>query len=193
MKRSTAINVARMRKNPWGHLRLVSRIAVASGGVAMLAGCSSDEGVIYETVRDCVFDNPDDAAECQLSYMDAKRQWQDSAPRYRYENHCESEFGREQCEEHQSNYLPLMTGFMLLDLDDGLKFKKPKPLGRSTNRHSKLYDRWVGAGGKTYGRYPTARVSVDKSDFKRLKGSNRVLGRGGFGRTVSSRSSSWGG
>lgn len=192
MKRSVVINLDRMRKNRWGHLRLLSRVVMASGGVAILSGCSSEEGVIYESVKACVFDNPDDLMDCQFSYQEAKRQWQNGAPRYQYERHCESEFGDAQCEQHRSHYLPLMTGFMLRDLDDGVDFKKPKPLTHSRNRRSPFFNQWIGAGGKQFGRYPNTRVAVEKSDFKRLKGSSRVLGRGGFGRTVSSRSS-WGG
>lgn len=195
MKRSGSINLTRMRKNPLAQLGLSLRVTLIGSGAALLAGCSSDEGEIYQTLSDCTLENPDAIAQCSSAYQQAKDEWARTAPRFPRLSDCEYEFGDDECESGQGYFLPLMAGYMLYrygsdDLD--IDFDRPKPLTSSSRRRSPLFGKWVGASGQVYGNYSQNRVKVSSSDFRPLKGGRRVLGRGGFGRTVVAASRSRG-
>lgn len=180
MKRSR-INLNTMRK--------AGKLGLIGAGAGALAGCDSYDANIYYDVQDCALNNPSNILECQSAYQQALNGWQRTAPRYSFLHDCEAEFGNGECQTHQGLYLPAMAGFMLAADDEfDLDFDRPKPLGRSTNRRSSAYKKWIGAGGALFGTYGKRQVEVSKSTFKPLKGNNKVLGRGGFGKTISSRS-----
>ncbi len=183
----------------WHILRLSLRAGVVVSGAAALSGCGEQAATIYKNVADCVQGNTLSQAQCDTAYRNAKNEWQRTAPRYQYRRDCESEFGDDRCFTQQGGFLPgrtafmpVMSGFMLGQRGSNSgewDFDRPKPLASSRNRSSSLYGKWVGAGGQVFGKYSQTRVQVSPKALKRLKGSGRVLGRGGFGRTVSSRSS----
>jgi len=199
MKRSR-IDIDRMRKQE-GKSSLGTLIkygAVIAGGTFLLKGCDSEDARIYNSLSDCEKDNPFARQQCDIAYQDALRDWRQEAPRYRKRDDCEYDFGQGSCNPQARHYIPTMTGFMLhnrgssteLDLD----FDRPKGLTSSKQRFSPAFNKWTLADGSVLGNLGQRNVSVSDNHFKSLKGSSKVLGRGGFGRTVSSRSSSsWGG
>lgn len=201
MKRSKHVYLTKKPqglKKPEGLKRGMQVTAVAAGAY-MLSGCGSEQAYIYQNVEECTYDNPGDGERCQAAYQSALQEWQQTAPRYRSLNDCVYDFGFRQCEEYRPYFIPLMAGFMLgnnyqtLDDDFDLDFDRPKPLTSSRNRGSSAYNRWVGAGGTLFGNSSKSAVKVGKSTFnssaiKGTKGSAKVLGRGGFGKSVSSRS-----
>lgn len=201
MKRSAGVLLSAMRKvparpdQPW--LRVSVRLGAVVGSAAVLTGCGEQSAAIYKTVSDCTQDNVLSQSQCDTAYRNAKNEWLRTAPRYQYRRDCEYEFGEDRCFAQQGGFLPgragfmpVMSGFMLGQLaDDEWDFDRPKPLASSRKRRSSLYGKWVGAGGQVFGKYSQSRVQTSPKAFKSLKGSARVLGRGGFGQTVSSRSS----
>jgi len=202
MKRSAGVFLSVMRKAPAGSelsvLQLSARLGLVVGGTTVLAGCGEQTAIIYKTVADCTQDNVLSQSQCETAYRNARSEWQRTAPRYQYRRDCEYEFGEDRCFTQQGSflpgrtgYMPVMSGFMLGSASDDNEwdFDRPKPLASSRKRRSPLYGKWVGAGGQVFGKYSQRRVQTGSSAFKPLKGSGRVLGRGGFGRTVSSRSS----
>jgi len=192
MKRSSRIDLARMRKTCGPSLRISARLTLVGAGTLALSGCSSDEAYIYQTVSECALDNPEALFQCQAAYEQAQAEWTQTAPRYRNRSDCEYEFGDSSCDVHQGLFIPLMMGFMLAqaggDSDFDVDFRRPKPLTTSRNKRSPVYEKWTGARGWVYGDYYQNKVSVDKSVFKPLKGKAKVLGRGGFGKIAAGRS-----
>lgn len=199
MKRSR-INIDRMRKQEGKSSlgTLVKYGAVLAGGTFLLKGCDSEQARIYNGLNDCENDNPFAHQQCDLAYQDALRDWRREAPRYRQLNDCEYDFGQGSCNPQAQHYIPNMTGFMLhnrgSNSEPDLDFDRPKGVTSSKQRFSPAFNKWTLADGNVLGNKGQRSIDVSKDSFKSLKGSNKVLGRGGFGRTVSSRSSSsWGG
>ena len=206
MKRSKHVY---LNKKPQSLKRGVQVSAVAAGAY-MLSGCGSSETAhIYENAQECTYYNPSHGKRCEAAYQRALQEWQDTAPRYRSIDDCVYDFGFRQCEEYRPYFIPLMAGFMLgnnyqtYDDDFDLDFDRPKPLTSSRNKGSSAYGRWVGANGTLFGSSSKSQVKVGKSTFnsssyksssyknssyKNTKGSAKVLGRGGFGKSISSRS-----
>ena len=197
MKRSRQINLNKMRKLPDLSAAQLAKVSIILGGSYMLTGCDSTDALVYRSVAECELDNPLNLQHCELAYQHALNDWQRTAPRFLNMSDCEYDFGYNGCELRSSYFYPLMAGFMLgsnpLDDDDfDLDFYSPKALGRSKSTSS--YNKWVGADGTLFGSADRRKMNVDKSSFRPLKGSSRTIGRGGFGKTISSRSSSsWGG
>ncbi|MBV0932445.1 DUF1190 domain-containing protein [Marinobacterium weihaiense] len=199
MKRSR-IDIGRMRKEQ-GKASLGTLIkygAVVAGGAFVLKGCSSDEARIYANLNECEDDNPTEQAQCNIAYQDALREWRNEAPRYPRLSDCEYDFGDGSCRPLSQHFIPIMTGFMLLnngsDTELDLDFDRPRGLTSSKRRYSPAYNRWSTADGALLGNTYQRKADISKSQLQPTKGSARVMGRGGFGRTVSSRSSSsWGG
>ncbi|MBY4676349.1 DUF1190 domain-containing protein [Marinobacterium arenosum] len=193
MKRTRHIDLHWMRKP-----------GLLAVGAATLSGCDSSQlAKVYQTPLECELDNPAQSQQCELAYRNAQADWQRSAPQYRSERDCEYDFGNDNCEAHPglgAMFIPLMAGFMLgenfaTDDDFDLDFRRSKPLGRSKSRYSQAYNKWVGADGTLFGSYGKQQLKVGRDALRPLKGGAKVLGRGGFGQTVSSRarsSGSWG-
>ena len=198
MKRSGKIDLQKMRKAPAGLGTGVKLSAVVAGSW-MLTGCDSNDAFIYRDAQECTLDNPTQPIQCDAAYKRALSGWNRDAPRYSRMQDCEYDFGYGDCRNYQSHFIPLMAGFMLgedesQDAEYDIDFDRPKGLTRSRSHRSPAYLKWVGARGDLYGDYGKRKVSVSSKAFKPTKGSSKVLGRGGFGKSVSSRaSSSWGG
>lgn len=199
MKRSQ-INIDRMRKQQ-GKASVGSMVkygALAFGVTALLNGCDSEDARVYNNVDECEDDNPIDQAQCQPAYQKALSSWHQEAPRYRRQGDCEYDFGTDTCMSLSQSYIPRMSGFMLpnngSDSDLDLDFDRPRGLARSKQYYSPAFRKWTTADGAVLGNDYSRSLSVSDSSFKPLKGSSAVLGRGGFGRTVSASrsSSSWG-
>lgn len=190
MKRTRRIDLSKMRKAAQpGNL---AKVSIVLGGSYMLTGCDSTEAYIYRSVSECALDNPLQPTECEFAYRNALADWQRTAPRYRSMSDCEYDFGYGDCRDHSNRYIPRMAGFMLSENQQGdddfdLDFKRSKALGRS--RTPSAYNKWVGADGTLFGEYGRRKMKVSGDSFTRLKGSARTIGRGGFGKTISSRSS----
>ena len=189
MKRSASLNMMALRKK-WPRSKLSLRIAGAVASMSLLSGCGTQEAMVYETVQDCISDNLLEVGNCQIAYQNALNNWAVSAPKYLDENNCEEEFGDGQCYSSAGYFMPVMAGFMLgYDDDDDWDFHKSKGLGRSKSRRSSLFNQWVGAGGVGYGAAKSGRMKIDSKAFSQPISQGKVYRRGGFGRTVSSRSS----
>ncbi|MCG7585962.1 DUF1190 family protein [Photobacterium sp. OFAV2-7] len=205
MKRSKQVVLASMRKN-WRTFS-VKPVSVAFAG-AFLSGCSDNgsEAVIYHTLDDCLDDNPNYSQECRAAYQEALEEAERTAPKYRSEYDCTAEFGMNACMQTSNNnwYMPAMAGFMfgrMLDRDRGYY---SQPMFRSYYPGSVFYDRWTTADGYDYGRssYKKSKVRVTRDQMKPKPTVSRTISRGGFGSTVSAKSSwsksssgskSWGG
>lgn len=169
------------------------RLSAVATGAALLSGCDSEDGYIYKSVTACELDNPGYDDRCESAYQKALADWKRTAPRYRSESNCAYDFGNHQCFEYSPYFIPLMTGFMLGDNhrteeDFDLDFDRPRGLSYSTRRGTPAFHRWVSSSGDMFGDYHKNKVKVSSSAFKGSKGSARVMGRGGFGKTISSRS-----
>lgn len=194
MKRSR-IDIDRMRKQQ-GKASLGTLVkygAAIAGGTFLLKGCDSEDARVYGSVADCEDDNPLAQAQCQPAYQQAMNSWQREAPRYRQLTDCEYDFGRDSCKARSNGYMPRMSGFMLpnngSDTNVELDFDRPRGLTHSSQYYSPAFRKWTTADGALLGDVGKRSLSVSESSFKPLKGSSAVLGRGGFGRTISSRSS----
>ncbi|ELR65945.1 hypothetical protein C942_00571 [Photobacterium marinum] len=203
MKRSKKVVLPSMRKN-WRTFS-VAPISVAFAG-AFLTGCSDKhEGTIYHSLNDCIDDNPNYSQECRAAYQFALTEAERTAPKYQREYDCEAEFGNNTCMRTQNNwFMPAMAGFMFGRLMDSNRGYYSQPMFSSYYRGSIFYDRWITADGYDYGssRYKKTKVSVSKDHLKPKPTVSRTISRGGFGSSVSAKSSwsksssgskSWGG
>jgi uncharacterized protein YgiB involved in biofilm formation len=195
MKRSRQINLEQMRKRTPAPATTAGRMVKLSlllGSGYLLTGCDSQNAQLYRTLSECTLDNPLHPQQCDYAYRSALADWQQTAPRYRSMSDCAYEFGSSSCQQYNHYYSPNMAGFMLARGDDfDIDFsKRAKPLGLSKTFGAN--NKWVGADGTLFGDYSRQKVRVSGNAFKPLKGGARTLGRGGFGKTIASRSS-WGG
>jgi len=192
MKRSKQVVLASMRKN-WRTFS-VTPITVAFAG-AVLSGCSdnSSDASIYQGLDDCIDDNPNYSSECQAAYQNALEEAERTAPKYQTQNDCVSEFGANACVQSSSNnwFMPAMAGFMFGRMMDNNRGYYSQPMFRSYYPGSIFYDRWTTADGYDYGKssYKKSKVRVSKDQMKPKPTVNRTISRGGFGSTVSAKSS----
>jgi uncharacterized protein YgiB involved in biofilm formation len=202
-KRS-AIQLNRYRK-----VFAVKPLAVGIAAV-LLSGCGEEPEVadIYRSLGECTDNNPGFFDQCQYAYESAVEEAVRTAPRFSNERDCEYEFGDNRCEyvsnENGSFFMPFMAGFMLSrmlfqDNDWDIDFKKKKkkryysqPLFTSYSRRSSLRNQWFDASGKSFGGTHRTATKVYGSDFKAKPTASRTLSRGGFGKSVATRSSSRG-
>ena len=196
MKRSKHVVLASMKKN-WRPISIGTMTAPMTAvlATAALTGCSdnSDDAVIYESLNDCVDDNPNYTEECKAAYQFALQEASRTAPKYNSRYDCEAEFGTNACMQPQGNnwFMPAMAGFMfarMLDRDRGGYYSQP--MFRSYYPGSIFYDRWTTADGYDYGRssYKKTKVRVSKDHMKPKPTVSRTISRGGFGSTVSAKS-----
>jgi len=194
MKR-TKINLLRKSDFPFDVTWLKNgfRLSAVATGAALLSGCDSEDGYIYRSAGECALDNPGYDDRCESAYQKALTDWKRTAPRYKTEINCTYDWGNNQCFEYSPYYIPLMAGFMLGDnhrTDErfDLDYDRPRGLGSSHRSGTPAFNRWVSSSGDLYGAQHKNKVKVSSSAFKGSKGSARVMGRGGFGKTISSRS-----
>lgn len=211
MKRSKQVVLPSMRKqgkqSSW-RMGSAAPISVAFAGV-MLSGCSdnSREATIYQGLEDCIDDNPNYSQECRAAYQFALEEAARTAPKYRTEYDCSAEFGVNACMEAPNNsswFMPAMAGFMFSRMLDDDRRYYSQPMFRSSYPGSIFYDRWTTADGYDYGKssYRKTKVRVSRDHMKPKPTVSRTISRGGFGSTVSAKSSwsrsssgskSWGG
>jgi uncharacterized protein YgiB involved in biofilm formation len=183
MKRTKQINLATMRKT-------TSAKSVMLTGTLLIAGCgsSSQEAMIFNTVEQCIAENPNSNVECEKAYDSAVSEAERTAPKYNSQRACEMEFGYNQCARSQSNsgwFLPALGGFMVGRLiGGGYDYGRPSPLFGYRNS-------WVGADGTSYGGRSNRRINVSQETFKPKPTTARTITRGGFGSKIQAKSS-WG-
>jgi len=215
MKRSRQINLDVMRKT--ASVPSVKILTAAIGGVIALTACSSNtqEAKIYRTLQECKQQNVEKAESCDAAYQHALKASTRTAPKYRSEYDCESEFGRNGCQVNQASgsswFMPTMAGFML---GQALTRNNSCPYGYYNTRwgchasqpvytgSGSMYGGWYGADGTHYGSTRSRTARVGSKAFKPKPTATRTMSRGGFGSTVaakswssraSSSSRSWGG
>ena len=190
MKRSQNVVLPEMRKN-WRQFSLAPiYVAVTT---AMISGCSDDSvrTNIYGTIDECIYDHPSYAAECKSAYQDALEEASRTAPKYKSIDDCAHEFGFSGCVAAPQNnwFMPAMAGFMFARMVDDRRYYS-QPMFTSTYSRSIFYDDWITADGRTYGKsYQRGTVSVSRDEFKPKPTVKRTISRGGFGSTVSAKSS----
>ncbi|PSW22250.1 hypothetical protein C9I98_03020 [Photobacterium sanctipauli] len=192
MKRSKQVVLASMRKN-WRPLTYTP-ITAAFASIA-LSGCSDNDqdAVIYQSLDDCLDDNPSYSEECRSAYQFALQESSRTAPKYNSEYDCEAEFGDNACIQPrgQNWFMPAMAGFMFARMLNNNNYYS-QPMYYSRYPGSIFYDRWTTADGRDYGnRYKKAKVRVNRDSMKPKPTVSRTISRGGFGSTVSAKSS-WG-
>lgn len=189
-KRSKNINLGNMRK---AFAAKPLAIGVASIFLAACGG-SREQAVIYNTVDDCVEDNPEQSQACQLAYQQALEEAERTGPKYASQRMCEDEFGRNQCyyadTQSGSFFMPLMAGYMLGNLMSSGRYYS-QPMYTSYSPYSPLRYRWMTADGYDYGDLRRKYVRTRSDTFKPKPTVNRTIQRGGFGSSVRAKSS-WG-
>jgi uncharacterized protein YgiB involved in biofilm formation len=205
MKRTKVVSLTRMRKNWRPFAQNSLSVAVFA---ALLSGCGdNEEAVIYQQVDDCVNDNPDFADQCKAAYEYALEEAARTGPKYATQNECVQEFGQNACVQapQSSWFMPAMTGYMFARLMSNNRPYYSQPMYHSSYPGSIFYNRWVTSDGMDYGssRYSKSKVNLDKSQMKSKPTVTKTMSRGGFGSTVSAKSSwsskrsssskSWGG
>jgi uncharacterized protein YgiB involved in biofilm formation len=201
-KRSSSINLARMRKS-----FAIKPLAVGIASI-FLAACGEErqDGIIYTSLDECLNDNPESAAEaCRSAYQDALDEAIRTGPKFGSEYDCEYEFGPNQCRSVETGsgsfFMPFMAGYMVGNLLSPSRYYY-QPLYTSYSRHSPFRSRWVMSDGYVFkGDIRDRRYRVRESTFTKKPAVNRTIKRGGFGSSVraksnwssSSRKSGWGG
>ena len=192
MKRSKSINLARMRKKPRAFALKPLSTAIAAG---FLVACSnnSQEAMVYRDAQDCSEDNPSLADQCEAAYQKALADAAKSGPKYRKEYDCEFEFGDGMCMPYDNNgndwFMPVMAGFLFSQALDR-SYYRSAPFYTSYERRSPFYGHWISVDGHNYGRSRYGKtVKVDNKAFKPKPKVTRTVSRGGFGSTVTAKSS----
>jgi uncharacterized protein YgiB involved in biofilm formation len=194
MKRSHSINVERMRKTRKRFSVKPLTLAIAA---ATLVACDNvREAKIYRDTEHCIDENPDLTEACEAAYQKAKAEASRSGPKYRSESICESEFGRDNCIPYRSAdghnwFMPAMAGFLLAKVLDRNRYEA-SPLFTSYSRYSAGYGQWSTVDGSRYGQRRYGSIKVPGDTFKPKPAVTKTISRGGFGSTVSAKSS-WGG
>lgn len=187
-KRSTHINLARMRKTA-----AVRPIALGIAGL-FLHGCGDDsqQGRIYSSLDDCRNNNPPEFGEkCEAAYRYALAEAERTGPKFSSEYDCEYEFGPNQCHRVEladgNFFMPLMAGYVMAEVIDEIG-DAVSPLYTSYSRHSPFRTRWSTADGVILGDLNTRSTTVRNQDFKPKPTVSRTIQRGGFGSTVQAKS-----
>lgn len=193
MKKTKTVSLQRMRKSWRPFAQNSLSVAVVS---AILAGCGdSEEAVVYAGVEDCVSDNPDFAEQCKAAYEYALEEAARTGPKYQTENECIQEFGANACVQapRSSWFMPAMAGYMFARVMTNNRPYYSQPMYSSRYPGSIFYDRWVTSDGYDYGssRYKKSTVKVGRDQMKPKPSVTKTISRGGFGSTVSAKSS-WG-
>ncbi|MGF1724347.1 DUF1190 family protein [Photobacterium nomapromontoriensis] len=192
MKRSKHVVLASMRKN-WRPVSMVPVTVVLAS--TALSGCSepTKSASIYKGLNDCINDNPSYAEECRSAYQLALQDAARTSPKYKTRADCEMEFGIDSCTQAQGNnwFMPAMAGFMFARMINSHNGYYSQPMFNSSYPSSRYYGHWITADGYDYGRsgYSKTKVRVTKDQMKAKPTINRTISRGGFGSTVSAKSS----
>jgi uncharacterized protein YgiB involved in biofilm formation len=182
----------RKSRKPFSIKPLTLAIAAAT-----LVSCDSPrDAKIYRDAEHCLQENPNLQDECQAAYQKAKAEASRSGPKYQSESSCESEFGRDNCIPYRSPdghnwFMPAVAGFLLAKALDRNNYVS-SPLFTSFSRYSSGYGQWTTVDGNRYGQRRYGSIKVSGDTFKPKPAVTKTISRGGFGSTVSAKSS-WGG
>mgnify|MGYP000147377178 CR=1 FL=1 len=190
MKRTKKINLSRMRKS---NASFALKPVAWSIAAASVVGCSSsnNDAYIYKTVDECVNDHASKWRQCETAYSKALAKARRDGKHFSDRTSCEAGFGENSCEYYNGTFTPMMTGFMFSPYHSRGYY----PVYSSNYRGSPYYGRWGTLDGDYYPRTTTSTTvsggGISKSDRK-VTLTKKTMSRGGFGSTVSAKSS-WGG
>lgn len=181
MKRTKNINKLRFRKG------FVLAGIVASSFA--LSGCEvADETVkMYQSADQCQTLEGEGSAQCKTAYETAKTEHEKSAPKFESSSDCASEFGTCEYNSSSSSFMPMMMGFMM-----GNMMSNASNSFRSSPVYSSPSGKYMDIRKNTYsGISPGKSFKTYNSTMKSQPASARqaTSSRGGFGSSVSSRSS----
>ncbi|SON48080.1 DUF1190 domain-containing protein [Vibrio tapetis] len=187
MKRSQRVILPSMRKD-WSKIN-ITPFAVAVSAV-VIAGCSDsdpdNDARIYADVEDCSLDNPGYTEQCQAAYENAVNEAMRTAPRYASENDCRVEFPGEECFQPRNSswFIPAMGGYLFSKMINNSRGYYSEPVYRYGGS-------WYSTNGRSYGSYNSGynKVKIKTSEMKKKPAATRTMSRGGFGSTVSAKSS----
>ncbi|NRB40382.1 MAG: DUF1190 domain-containing protein [Pseudomonadales bacterium] len=186
MKRTKKIDLNRMRKSNAGFVLKPAALGIAA---ASLVGCgNSNEAYIYKSVDECVADHASKWRQCDTAYSQALSKARRDGKRFDEREKCETVYGDNSCERHSNYYTPMMMGFMFSPYHSRGYY----PLYSSSYRHSPYYGRWGTLDGDYYPRSTTSTSTGKSKSSRKVTLTKKTMSRGGFGSTVSAKSS-WGG
>jgi uncharacterized protein YgiB involved in biofilm formation len=194
MKRSSTINVERMRKCRKRFLVKPLTLAIAA---ATLSACdNTQEAKIYRDAAHCIEENPSLTEACEAAYQKAVSESSRSGPKYSSKSACADEFGSDNCTPYRGHdgqnwFIPAMAGFLFAKVLDRNDYQS-SPLYTSYSRHSPVYNKWSTVDGDLFGSRNYGSKKVNSNVFKPKPTVTRTISRGGFGSTVTAKSR-WGG
>lgn len=196
MKRSRSINLDLMRKAE-GALPKVSQatkltvkpLALAISGIFLSACSPQEEAVLIESIEDCLTKTTLNEEQCEAAYQQAELEAMRTAPRYRDQRSCESEFGYDQCRESGGFFMPFMMGYLFSSAMDS---RFPPTVYRYNRPYSTYHNKIMTADGSVIGTAGRSSYRVKNSTFKPKPTVTRTVSRGGFGAKASAKAS-WGG
>jgi uncharacterized protein YgiB involved in biofilm formation len=164
-----------MRKSQVVTLALLGTAAVAATVYNL---SESDEAHLFRSPADCVAAFSKEA--CETNFADAKKEHEQTAPKFTRKEQCEQEFGVGNCEQREvasgsgvsSMFLPLMMGYMMGRSGGIAPVYRDRADNLTTGGRN---------GGQTVGRYDAGRQTATLNDDVR---------RGGFGRSATAHGSS---
>jgi uncharacterized protein YgiB involved in biofilm formation len=164
---------------------------------ATLVACDNPrEAKVYRDAGHCIAENPNLSEACEAAYQKAKAEASRSGPKFQTETICEAEFGDGNCIPYRSTggqnwFMPAVAGFLLAKAL-GRNDYESSPLFTSYSRYSPNYGQWTTVDGSQYGNRRYGSLKVPADTFKPKPTVTKTISRGGFGSTVSAKSS-WGG
>ncbi len=185
MKRSQTIHLTRLRK---AERSFPVKPVVLGIAAASIVGCgNSNEAYIYKSLDECFTAYPSKWQQCNNAYQQALARSRRDGKKFNDRDDCELEYGQQSCEYNAGVYIPAMTGFMFSPYYS----RGYSPVYSSNYRHSPYYGRWGTLDGDYYPRsINTASSSVKPK--RKVTMTKKTISRGGFGSSVSAKSS-WGG
>lgn len=167
MKRTKNINKARFRK----------RVIGLSVSMLLLAGCEqADQKVsMFMNTDECV-KSGQSAGQCQVSYKKAEADAIKTAPKYQNSSDCQAEYNDCRYSSSNGSWYPLMMGYMM------------GPNGSSQPLYNNKGS-FVDAAGNNFGKKLNTTRMTTRSSLGAKPAITKTTTRGGFGSSVSSRSS----
>lgn len=182
MKRSRVLHVSSL-------MATASFSLAACGSPQRVSGPEPEPVQVYTSLEECRAANDIADAECDAALAEAKKQAEETAPRYASQSACEEQWGAAQCQPHQTSggsfFTPLLTGFIIGRMLDGGRYSGGGPMYRDRDgQYSNGY-----GGGYAYRDYRTGKIltngrehgDVARQAPSRVQSRTTVVSRGGFG------------